>query len=151
MTKTNPGLRSPRRRWLYALAGSAVIALGLLSRSEFLSLPPFLAKYGADALWALLIFLGFGFLLPSQPTPWVAGLAILFCCGIECSQLYHAPWIDSLRRTRLGALILGDTFAWADITAYLVGTAVGMTAELVFRAIQARARQPVVAPSLPPC
>src|SRR5689334_7296416 len=54
MTGSTPGLCRPRRRWLYALFGSAVMALGLLSRSEFLSLTPFLAKYAGDALWALL-------------------------------------------------------------------------------------------------
>src|SRR5262245_7367678 len=121
MASSTPGTCEPRSRWLYALLGSAGIALGLLSRSEFLSLPAFLAKYAGDALCALLIFPSFGFLLPSQSTRRIASLAVLFCCGIEFSQLYHAPWIDTLRRQRLGALILGDTFAWADIVAYLVG------------------------------
>ena len=34
-----------------------VVALGLTWRSQFLPLFPFVKKYGADALWALLVFL----------------------------------------------------------------------------------------------
>jgi len=49
-----------RHRGLYALWVAAVIGAGLSSRSEWLALPPFVAKYAGDALWALMIFLGFG-------------------------------------------------------------------------------------------
>jgi hypothetical protein len=29
---------------------------------------------------------------------------------VEFSQLYHAPWIDTIRAARIGALVLGSTF-----------------------------------------
>jgi hypothetical protein len=106
-----------------------VIGLGLASRSPTLALPPFAAKYGGDALWALMVFLGLGLLLPRWRTSAVAALASGACCAVEFSQLYHAPWLDAARRTRLGALALGDTFAWADIAAYLAGIALGAVAE----------------------
>jgi hypothetical protein len=106
-----------------------VICLGLATRSDFVDLPPFVAKYSGDALWALMVFLGFGFLLPTRRTAHVALLAAGLSCAVEFSQLYHAPWIDAARRTRLGALALGDTFAWSDIAAYLVGIAFGATLE----------------------
>src|SRR5579864_1982209 len=89
-----------------------VICCGLGSRSELLALPPFFAKYAGDALWALMIFLGFGFLLPVRSTAAVAGLAVAVCGTIECSQLYHAPWLDAVRRTWFGRVALGDTFGW---------------------------------------
>ena len=130
MKELPPGSQArPRHPGVYALGVAVVICLGLGSRSPALALPPFAAKYGGDALWALLVFLGLGLLLPRWRTSAVAALAAGACCAVEFSQLYHAPWLDTARRTRLGALTLGDTFAWADIAAYLVGIAFGAAAE----------------------
>lgn len=121
--------RECRKRWVYAPLGVIVIGLGLGSRSGIVPLSDFAAKYGGDALWALLVFLGFGFLFPSTSTIRVAGLAAAFSMLIEFSQLCHAPWIDAIRRTHLGALVLGNTFAWSDITAYLAGIGFGACVE----------------------
>ena len=46
-------------------------------------------------------------------------------CGIEFAQLWHPPWLDALRDTRVGGLLLGSTFAWSDFPAYLIGGVVG--------------------------
>ncbi len=125
-----PGQHCRRRhRGLYALGIAVVICCGLGSRSELLALPSFLAKYAGDALWALMIFLGFGLLLPTRRIVAAAGLAAAVCGTIECSQLYHAPWIDAIRRTWFGRMALGDTFGWGDLVAYLVGIAFGAAAE----------------------
>ena len=40
----------------------------------------------------------------------LAFISLLFCYGIEMSQLYHAQWIDSIRATTLGGLVLGYGF-----------------------------------------
>jgi hypothetical protein len=53
------------------------------------------------------------------------GLAFL----VEISQLYHAPWIDSIRQTTLGALVLGFGFLWTDLVCYTVGIATGSLTE----------------------
>jgi hypothetical protein len=121
--------RKPRSRLTYALLGIVVIVLGLTIRSPTVPVPAFVAKYAGDALWALLMFLGFGWLFPPRSTGQIAILAVAFSCAIEFSQLYHEPWIDDLRATWFGHLVLGDTFAWADIAAYLVGIACGAGAE----------------------
>ena len=64
----------------------------------------------------------------------VALLAFSFASLIECSQIYHAPWIDSIRATAPGALVLGQTFNWPDFLAYAAGVVVGTIAEkAVFR------------------
>ena len=103
-----------RSRRLYFLLVLAVIGLGLLSRSRWIPLPPLVAKSTGDALWSLMVFLGIGFLVPRVRTRTAALAALLFSFAIECSQLYHAPWIDHWRSFRLGALILGTTFNWPD-------------------------------------
>ena len=87
------------------------------------------SKYGGDALWALMVFVGFGFLLPRASTLVVALLALTFSWGVEFSQLYHAPWIDAVRATLPGKLVLGNTFNWPDLLAYALGIALGVLVE----------------------
>ena len=118
-----------RNRVLYAGLALAVVAAGLLWRASFMPLPPVVSKYGGDALWALMVFVGFGFLLLRAPTLVVALLALTFSWGVEFSQLYHAPWIDALRATIPGRLVLGNTFNWPDLPAYAAGVALGAWAE----------------------
>ncbi len=124
-----------RSRFVYALLILAVILLGLASRAKVVQphLPQFIAEYAGDTLWALTAFLGLGFLWPKLSTGRVAGLAFGFALLIECSQLYHAPWIEALRHTRIGGLILGFGFLWSDLLCYAVGVACGGGLELLFR------------------
>lgn len=121
--------QSSRNRVFYAVLALAVVAAGLLWRSDIMPLPPILSKYGGDALWALMVFVGIGFLLPRASTLTVAMLALAFSLGVEFSQLYHAPWLDALRVTLPGRLILGNTFNWPDLPAYVLGIGTGALAE----------------------
>ncbi|MEO5914361.1 MAG: DUF2809 domain-containing protein [Luteolibacter sp.] len=120
-----------RSRLLYLFLVAGVMVAGLLWRSRFLHLPPFLTKYGGDAWWALLVFFGFGFLFSRISTLRLSIISICFAWAIEFSQLYHAPWIDSIRGMRLGLLILGSTFNWPDLPAYVCGIALGAWFEIV--------------------
>ncbi|MCB1130614.1 MAG: DUF2809 domain-containing protein [Verrucomicrobiae bacterium] len=122
-----------RSRVLYAALCMAVVAAGLLWRSRFLPLPPVVSKYGGDALWALMVFLGLGFVLRHASTLRLGLIALTFAWAVEFSQLYHAPWIDSIRATLAGRLVLGSTFNWPDLPAYLLGVGAGMVGELVLR------------------
>ncbi|MFO1458361.1 MAG: DUF2809 domain-containing protein [Verrucomicrobiota bacterium] len=126
----HPSVLPPHRnRLLYAGAVVLVLGLGLLWRSKLLPLPVAITKYGGDALWALMVFLGIGFIRPMSPTLQVGLTALGFAWVIEFLQLYHAPWIDGLRATLPGRLILGSTFNAPDLLAYAVGIGVGMWAE----------------------
>jgi hypothetical protein len=111
------------------LLAIAVVAAGLLWRSGLIPMPPWLSNNGGDALWALMVFVGFGFLLPRASTLVVASLALALAWGVEFSQLYHAPWIDVIRATIPGKLMLGNTFYWPDLIACAVGVALGALAE----------------------
>ena len=107
----------------------AVIATGLLWRADFMPLPSPVAKYGGVTLWALMVFVGFGLLLPRAATPMVALLALTISWGIEFLQLCRAPWIEPIRVTLPGRLVLGDTFNWPDLPAYALGVGLGTLAE----------------------
>lgn len=118
-----------RKRLPYAVSLILVIGAGLLWRSGLVPLPGWLVKYGGDALWALAVFLGLGWVFRQSRTGRVA-LAAVFCAwSVEFLQLYHAPWIDAIRATRPGRLVLGTTFNAPDLLAYLAGIALGAWAE----------------------
>jgi hypothetical protein len=127
-------LRGLRKRrplvWLALIA--CIIALGLGSRRFGQFLPSFVASYAGDTLWALMAFLGIGLILPRVSTWRVAALAMSFSVMIEVSQLYHAPWIDSIRGTTFGALVLGHGFLWSDLACYGVGVGLGVLVEGVW-------------------
>ena len=107
-----------------------VVILGLGSRRYASSLPGVLAAYAGDTLWALAAFLGFGLVVPRASTRRVALLAMSSSVLVEVSQLYKAPWIDSIRRTTPGGLMLGYDFMWSDLACYAVGVGLGILIEL---------------------
>ena len=129
-----------RSRAAYTALIIAVIILGLASRAKTIQppLPPFISEYAGDTLWALMVFFGFGFLFPKLSTWRVAAVASGFAVCIELSQLYHALWIDAMRHTRLGGLVLGFGFLWSDLVCYLVGVLCGIGLELALGLAKAR-------------
>ena len=123
-----------RRRHRHPLISIALIVLsallGIGSRRFGEHLPSSVAAYTGDTLWAFVAFLGIGLLLPRASTWAVAVVAMSFSVLIEVGQLYHAPWIDSIRRTTLGGLILGFGFLWSDLTCYVLGVGLGVLIEV---------------------
>ena len=122
-----------RNRLIYAALVIFVVILGLSSR-HFAFWPSFVHTYIGDILWALMVFLIFGFLLPRHTSFQLAASALCFSYCIEFSQLYHTPWIDAIRHTRLGGLVLGFGFLWSDLLSYLVGIGFGTAIERAMRA-----------------
>lgn len=118
-----------RHRLLYAVLVTVVVAAGMLWRSGLIPMPGWLSNNGGDALWALMVFVGCGFLLPRTPTLTLGVLALTFAWGVEFSQLYPAPWLDGARATFPGRLVLGTAFCWSDLVAYAVGVMLGAWVE----------------------
>lgn len=121
-----------RNRFIYFLLITATIIAGLSSRHFANTLPQWIHSYFGDTLWALMVFLLFGFIFHRKSSRWVAFLALLFSFSIEISQLYHAFWIDSIRANRIGGLILGFGFLWSDLICYTVGIGLGYLMEIAF-------------------
>jgi hypothetical protein len=120
-----------RNRLVYGVFTIGVLLLGLASR-RFLGDISFIKTYVGDVLWALMVFFGFALIFNWWTTKAVALASILFSFGIEITQLYHAHWIDSLRATRLGGLVLGFSFVWSDLLCYSLGIALGVFLETYF-------------------
>ena len=130
-----------RSRITYLIAVIVVVILGLFSRRYSRVLPEFLASYAGDTLWALTAFLGIGVLFPRWSTVRVCVTALLFAFAIELSQLYHSPWVEQIRHTRVGELILGYGFLWSDFLCYGVGITTGYILEMLLKGLNARRRQ----------
>jgi Protein of unknown function (DUF2809) len=122
-------VKRERSRLGYAVAMLVVIGLGLASRKFPGLFPRFMGKYPGDALWALMIFCGWGAALPAISTMRLAVYSLATCYLDECSQLYRAPWIDNIRSTTLGHLVLGSGFMWGDFVACTLGICLGCLGE----------------------
>ncbi len=120
----------PRSRLFTAALLLLTIALGLASRRDAPALSSFIATYAGDALWAAMVFWIAALLFPRAKTKTLASVALSISVAVELSQLYHAPWINALRATRLGALALGHGFLWSDLICYAAGVAVTVGVDL---------------------
>ncbi len=113
-----------KQRLIYTLLIVAVIIAGLASRRAT-AIP----LWVGDLFWALMVYLIVRFLFIQASIKKVAIISLTFCFAIEFSQLYHAPWIDALRQTLFGKLVLGSGFLWVDLLAYVGGVAIGIIGE----------------------
>jgi hypothetical protein len=126
---TGESVHSWSNRLGYLISAGAVLVLGLGSRRFRAYLPAFVAEYAGDTLWALMVFLGISALAPHARMSRRAAIALATAYLVEVSQLYHAPWINSLRHTPLGGLVLGFGFLWSDLACYTAGIALGVVLE----------------------
>ena len=108
-----------------------VIALGLGARRYRAWLPEFIADYAGDTLWAAMVYLLVSFCCPSCRVSTRATVALAIAFAVEVSQLYHQPWIDQIRATTVGGLVLGHGFLWSDLLCYSTGIAVAAILELL--------------------
>ncbi|MFO0999897.1 MAG: DUF2809 domain-containing protein [Planctomycetaceae bacterium] len=122
-----------RTRITFFLCAVAVTIVGLASRRYQAVLPVFVGEYSGDTLWALMLFLLVSTLLAGRTVLTRATISLVLAFVVEISQLYHAPWIDSIRYTTLGGLVLGFGFLWTDLVCYTVGTMIGALAECGLR------------------
>ncbi len=114
-----------------------MIVLGLASRHAAIapSLPVFLQQYAGDTLWAMLVYFLFAIVFPQHGRIKLALYGLLFAYSIEISQLFHPPWLEVLRASRLGGLILGYQFVWSDMICYSVGIILAVSIDTLQRTL----------------
>lgn len=121
------------RRAAPALAAALTVAAGLSVRSL---LGGDLAKYGGDALYALLIF-WLVLVVTPRTRGWVAAATALgFSVVVELFQLTGVP-AELGVRSMLARLVLGTTFNAPDLPFYAVGAALGWALHRTARAARA--------------
>jgi len=113
------------------MATILVLFVGLASRRVPELFPAVLGKYPGDALWALMVFFGLGFFWTNAAISGLAISALSISYLDEISQLYQAAWINDIRHTTLGHLVLGSVFSWLDMLAYTIGVSMGVLTEII--------------------
>lgn len=126
-------LPTRRTRLVYLIATMVVMIAGLSSRRYREHLPAFLAEYAGDTLWGLMLFLLISALLADRSLRMRATTSLALAGLVEVGQLYHAPWIDAIRDTTLGGLVLGFGFLWTDLVCYTAGIVSGAGGERAVR------------------
>jgi len=110
-----------KRRLIYFVLYLLIVPIGYATRKLPHLFHPFIAEFGGDTLWAAMFVFLFRAIWP-KPALWkIALYTYLFTVAIEISQLYHAVWIDKIRATFLGKMLLGSGFLWSDLLCYLTG------------------------------
>lgn len=113
------------KRVRYLGLAVATIVVGLIVHLGAV-LPPTARDVLGDALWAMMVVWWMGVAAPRLPlrTRGLAALAV--CVAVEISQQHHTPFLDALRRTLPGHLVLGSGYDPRDFLAYAAGVAVAV-------------------------
>ncbi|MDB9525014.1 DUF2809 domain-containing protein [Oscillatoria sp. CS-180] len=84
-----------------------------------------------EIFWMLLLAI----IIPSLRPVTVALSILIATCILECLQLWQPAWLQAIRATLVGRLVLGNTFTWDDFPYYAIGCFIGW---LWLRWLQAR-------------
>lgn len=128
----------PRTRTTYIAAALLTITAGLLVHVRGGALGSAARDVIGDALWAAMVAWWVGALVPNARLLSRSAAAYAICVVVEVSQLYHTPWLDALRATTMGHLVLGSGFDPRDLLAYALGVT---GAALVEAALLVRGRR----------
>jgi hypothetical protein len=109
------------------------MALGLLVHRGGGALGPVARDVLGDALWATMIAWWIGAAAPRARLAVRGSGALAICVAVELGQLIHVPWLDEVRRTTLGNLVLGSGFDARDLVAYAAGVSVAVVLERAMR------------------
>lgn len=109
-------------RWRYLLAAVLVVPIGLLTRAQ--PLASYVPAYTGDALWSMELYFVLRTIAPRARLERAALLCFALSVLVELSQLWHPPWLDALRRTTIGHLLLGQGFNAIDLVCYAIGTVI---------------------------
>jgi len=80
------------------------------------------ASVAYELFFMLLVFL----FVPRRSA--IAPIAVVVCvttCALELLQTWKPPWLEAVRAMFLGRTLLGTSFSWWDMPAYVVGCLLG--------------------------
>lgn len=133
-------MASSRLRQLALAIGTIVVGLAVHLGGGFL--PPAVRDVLGDALWAMMIVWWIGVVAPRLPLRTRGLTAFAICVAVELSQRWRTPWLDAIRDTLPGHLVLGSGYDPRDFLAYAAGV-VAATVMLVATGGNVSPRDPV--------
>ncbi|MBD1842944.1 DUF2809 domain-containing protein [Cyanobacteria bacterium FACHB-63] len=111
-------------RFVLLLTIALIIPLGYFVRFSPLFSDWFSDVFGSIAYQIFFITL-IQFSFPKTSIVKTAISVFIFACTIEFLQLWQAPFLQAIRATLPGRLILGNTFLWSDFPPYAIGSTLG--------------------------
>lgn len=109
-------MNAKRRRTYYIVGILVIAAIGLSSRNV-----DYIPTETGDALWSMMVFCLIRSIFIKKKLLAIAIASLLISYADEFSQLIKWDWLNEIRRTTIGHLILGQGFLWEDILAYTIG------------------------------
>lgn len=108
-----------KKRFIYITVILVTIASGLFVRSKKAYFPDLINLYAGDALYAFMMYYVACALFLKKSIVFRGMVSLFICYSIELSQLYQADWLNAIRQTLPGKLILGSGFLYSDLVAFL--------------------------------
>lgn len=113
-----------RQRLVFLINILAIVPLGYTIRFSQI-LPAYFHDAGGSIAYQIVWILLVLFIYPPINLRWIAIWVCVGSCAIEFLQLYQPPWLQAIRATWPGRLLLGSTFLWSDFPAYFGGSYLG--------------------------
>ena len=133
-----------RRRGVYVGLLLATVMTGFAVHMHGHFLGGLVRDVLGDALWAAMIVWLLALVLPSATTRTIAIGAIVVCVLVELSQLLRAEWLDDVRGTMIGHLVLGSDYDTRDLFAYGAGVVAAALLDVALRRRSARGDAPPI-------
>jgi hypothetical protein len=116
-----------QRRFVLFLLLAVLAVIGYWLRF-YAPIDPEWRDYSGGAAYVIFWILAYAFIRPTASALPVALTVFLITCCLEFLQLWHPTWLEAIRRTWPGRLVLGTTFQWSDFPPYMVGALIGFAA-----------------------
>lgn len=130
-----------KKRILYLTIIAVTVVTGITVRAKKDWFPDIVNLYLGDILYAFMMYFIVCFISLKFNSRLKFIIALLICYLIEISQLYKSAWINSLRVTTLGKLVLGSGFLWSDLLAYALGVCVAFAIDKFWLSGEVNSRQ----------
>lgn len=83
--------------------------------------------YGGGVLYEIFFCLVLFLLWPKKKNAIKIAIGVLtVTCLLETLQLWHPPFLETIRSTYWGRVFIGTTFVWLDFPHYVLGCLVGL-------------------------
>ncbi len=130
---------SPTRWRIAAIVVLAIVTpLGLLTKKYDGPFGPWVRDTSGGAFYVVFWAVLAAAVWPRARPLTVAASVLVATCAIEFAQSWKPAFLEAVRETRVGALVLGTSFAWADFPAYVVGAVLAWLVLLALRRIATR-------------
>ena len=114
-----------RKRWTI-LSVVILVPIGLYTKIYSGPAAQWVNNSLGGVLYVVFWSLVFCILLPGIKTRKIAAAVFLVTCLLEIMQLWHPPFLETIRLTFIGATLIGNSFSWLDLVHYMIGLSLSL-------------------------